>query len=231
MKNITSISLAILVFASTLFTSCDSVKNTNKTQRGAAIGVAAGAILGGILGNNMGKGGNGAMGAVLGGVLGGAIGGVIGNKMDKQARKISEALPGATVERVGEGIKLTLGENSVRFDTNKSTLTNNAKANLDKLIPVFTEYSQTNISIFGYTDNTGKEEYNLALSQKRAEAVKEYLGTKGISADRFTITGMGIADPIATNDTAEGKSQNRRVEFGITANDKMIQQAKTETGN
>lgn len=99
------------------------------------------------------------------------------------------------------------------------------------MIPVFTEYSQTNISIFGYTDNTGKEEYNLVLSQKRAEAVKEYLGTKGISADRFTITGMGIADPIATNDTAEGKSQNRRVEFGITANDKMIQQAKTETGN
>jgi outer membrane protein OmpA-like peptidoglycan-associated protein len=219
------------VLFSTLFTSCDSLKNTNKTQRGVGIGVAAGAILGAVIGNNVGKGGNGALGAVLGGVLGGAIGGVIGHKMDKQARQISEALPGATVERVGEGIKLTLGENSVRFDTNKATLTNAAKANLDKLVPVFKEYSQTNIQIFGYTDSTGKEEYNLALSQKRADAVKAYLATKGILADRFTITGMGIADPVATNDTDEGKSQNRRVEFAITANDKMVEQAKTEAGN
>jgi outer membrane protein OmpA-like peptidoglycan-associated protein len=231
MKKITSLSLATLVLFSTLFTSCDSLKNTNKTQRGVGIGVAAGAILGAVIGNNVGKGGNGALGAVLGGVLGGAIGGVIGHKMDKQARQISEALPGATVERVGEGIKLTLGENSVRFDTNKATLTNAAKANLDKLVPVFKEYSQTNIQIFGYTDSTGKEEYNLALSQKRADAVKAYLATKGILADRFTITGMGIADPVATNDTDEGKSQNRRVEFAITANDKMVEQAKTEAGN
>jgi outer membrane protein OmpA-like peptidoglycan-associated protein len=231
MKKITSLSLATLVLFSTLFTSCDSLKNTNKTQRGVGIGVAAGAILGAVIGNNVGKGGNGALGAVLGGVLGGAIGGVIGHKMDKQARQISEALPGATVERAGEGIKLTLGENSVRFDTNKATLTNAAKANLDKLVPVFKEYSQTNIQIFGYTDSTGKEEYNLALSQKRADAVKAYLATKGILADRFTITGMGIADPVATNDTDEGKSQNRRVEFAITANDKMVEQAKTEAGN
>lgn len=230
-KNITSLSLAILLIASTVFTSCKAVKNTNNTQRGAGIGAVAGAVLGGVLGNNIGKGGNGALGAVLGGVIGGVAGGVIGNKMDKQARKISDVLPGATVERVGEGIKLTLNENSVRFDTNKSTLTTAAKANLDKLIPVFNEYSETNIQIYGYTDSTGKPEYNLTLSEQRANSVKDYLVSKGIRTSRFNIVGMGIADPIATNETTAGKSLNRRVEFAITANAKMIDDAKKESGN
>ena len=150
--------------------------------------------------------------------------------MDKQAREIETALPGAQVERVGEGIKLTLGENAVRFDTNKSTLTPTAKANLDKLVPVFNQYPDTNIQIYGYTDSTGSAEYNLNLSDQRAASVKSYLATKGISAARFNTTGMGIADPIATNDTPEGRSQNRRVEFAITANEKMVQDAQKQAG-
>ncbi len=231
MKNITALTLAIIVLCSTLFTSCDSINNMNRTQKGAGIGAAAGAILGGVLGNNLGKGGNGALGAVLGGALGGILGGAIGQKMDKQARKITEALPGATVERVGEGIKLTLGENSVRFETNKATLTTTAKTNLDKLIPVFMEYSKTDIKIFGYTDSSGKPEYNLILSEKRATAVKNYLVAKGIASNRFNIIGLGIADPIATNDTDAGKSENRRVEFAITANAAMVDETKSETGN
>ncbi len=136
-QKITIMILVVSFSFGSLLTSCDAAKNTNKTQRGAAIGAVAGSLLGAVLGNNLGKGGNGALGAVLGGVIGGVAGGVIGNKMDKQAREIQSALPGATVERVGEGIKLTLGENSVRFDTNKSTLTATAKANLDRLVPVF----------------------------------------------------------------------------------------------
>lgn len=170
------------------------------------------------------------MGAVLGGVVGGVAGGVIGSKMDKQARQIDEVLPGAEVERVGEGIKLVLNENAVRFDTNKSTLTAAAKANLDKLVPVFNEYPDTNITIFGYTDNTGAASYNLKLSGERAASVKDYLVSKGLVAKRFSITGLGIADPIATNETVEGRSQNRRVEFAITANEKMLEEAKKEAG-
>ncbi|WP_293890590.1 OmpA family protein [Flavobacterium sp.] len=230
MKNIKTIALASLFLLGSLFTSCEAVKNSNKTQRGAVIGAAGGAVIGGILGNNVGKGGNGALGAVLGGVIGGVAGGVIGHKMDKQAREIETALPGAQVERVGEGIKLVLGENSVRFDTNKSTLTTTAKANLDKLVPVFNQYSDTNIQIYGYTDSTGTAEYNLTLSQQRAATVKSYLAGKGISAGRFTTTGLGIADPVATNDTPEGRTQNRRVEFAITANEKMVQDAQKEAG-
>ena len=230
MKKTSTILVASLMLLSTVFTSCEAVKNSNNTQRGAAIGAVGGALLGGILGNNLGKGGNGALGAVLGGVIGGVAGGVIGNKMDKQAREIQTALPGAQVERVGEGIKLTLGENSVRFDTNKSTLTAGAKANLDKLVPVFNQYPDTNIQIYGYTDSTGTVEHNLTLSEQRAASVKTYLATKGISSARFNTSGLGIADPIATNDTPEGRSQNRRVEFAITANDKMVQDAQKQAG-
>lgn len=226
MKKFSILGLAILMISGSILSGCEAAKNTNKAQRGAGIGAVGGAVIGGILGNNLGKGGNGALGAVLGGVVGGVAGGVIGNKMDKQAREIDNALPGADVVRVGEGIKLVLGENSVRFDTNKSTLTAAAKTNLDKLVSVFNEYPDTNIVIYGYTDNTGAAEYNLKLSGERAAAVKSYLAGKGLSSTRFSVSGLGIADPIATNDTPEGRSQNRRVEFAITANDKMVQDAQ-----
>ena len=231
MKNSIIYLLSLSFLLGTVLSGCESVKNTNKTQRGAAIGAVGGAILGGVLGNNIGKGGNGALGAVLGGVIGGVAGGVIGNKMDKQARKISETLPGAKVERVGEGIKLTLGENSIRFDTNKSTLTSTAKANLDKLVPVFNEYPDTDIQIYGYTDSSGADDYNLKLSERRAASVKSYLSGKGLASSRFKTSGLGETDPIATNETIDGKSQNRRVEFAITANDKMVNDAKKESGN
>ena len=230
MRKIAILGLSSLLVLSSFFVSCDSVKNANNTQKGAGIGVVAGGIIGGILGNNLGKGGNAALGAAIGAAVGGGTGALIGNKMDKQAREIDQALPGADVERVGEGIHLTLNENAVRFDTNKSTLTAGAKANLDKLVPVFKEYGDTNIEIFGYTDNTGKPEYNLTLSGQRAASVKAYLISKGISSGRFKTSGLGIADPIASNDTAEGRTQNRRVEFAITANEKMVNDAKTEVG-
>lgn len=231
MKRFVIYGLTALFGLSYIFTGCTAIKNSNNTQRGAGIGVAAGAVIGGIIGNNIGKGGNAVLGSVLGAAIGGGTGAIIGNKMDKQARKITEVLPGAEVERVGEGIRLVLKEDAVRFDVNKSGLTPLAKANLDKLIPVFNEYSETNIDIFGYTDNTGTPEYNLKLSRERAEVVKSYLSSKGLNNNRLKTTGLGIADPIATNETAEGKSQNRRVEFAITANPKMAEEARKESGN
>jgi outer membrane protein OmpA-like peptidoglycan-associated protein len=228
MRKISILGISSLFLFATLFTSCSSVKNANNTQKGAGIGAVAGALIGGIIGNNTGIGTAG--GALIGAAVGGGTGALIGNKMDKQAREIDQALPGADVERVGEGIRLVLNENAVRFDTNKSTLTTQARTNLDKLVPVFTEYADTNIEIFGYTDSTGRPEYNLTLSAQRAESVKNYLIAKGLVASRFKTTGLGIAEPIATNDTPEGRSQNRRVEFAITANDKMKEDAKKEAG-
>jgi outer membrane protein OmpA-like peptidoglycan-associated protein len=228
MKKIIIWSLSALLLITSI-TSCKTVKNANNTQKDAAIGVAAGALIGGLIGKYAGKGGNAAWGAVIGAAVGGGTGAIIGNKMDKQARTISEALPGADVERAGEGIRLVLKEDAVRFDVNKSTLTAQAKTNLDKLVPVFKEYTDTNIDIFGYTDSSGKADYNLKLSKERAETVKTYLIAKGLVAERFKTTGLGIADPIATNETTEGKSQNRRVEFAITANQKMTEDAKAES--
>jgi len=229
MKIFNTTNIAALFMSSALMlTSCESIQNANNTQKGAAIGTASGAVIGGILGNNIGKGKNAALGAVLGGIVGGVAGGVIGNKMDKQAKDIKEALPGAEVERVGEGIKITLGENTVNFDFNSSNLTSTAKANLDKLADVLVKNPDTNINVYGHTDSKGTDEYNQKLSENRASAVKSYLVGKGIASSRLFAMGVGEKQPIATNDTDAGRAQNRRVEFAITANEEMIKDAQQE---
>ena len=216
---------ALFISTSMIMTSCESVKNANNQQKGTAIGAAAGAVLGGVLGNNLGNGKNSALGAVLGGVVGGVAGNVIGNKMDKQAKEIKETLPGAEVERVGEGIKITMKENIVNFAFDSSNLTAPAKTNLDKLVTVLANNPDTNINIYGFTDSKGADSYNLSLSDRRAAAVKSYMSSKGIASSRMNTMGMGEADPIATNDTDAGRAQNRRVEFAITANQDMINDA------
>ena len=228
MKKVSVLIVIVAVIFSNVLVSCEATKNANNTQKGAGIGAIGGALIGGIIGNNTGLGTAG--GALIGAVIGGGTGALIGKNMDKQAREIETALPGAQVERVGEGIRLVLGENAVRFDTSKSTLTAAAKANLDKLVPVFNQYPDTNIQIFGYTDSTGSPEFNLRLSEQRAISVEKYLESKGLNMSRFKMVGMGIADPIATNETPEGRSQNRRVEFAITANEKMVQDAQKQSG-
>ena len=228
MKKVSVLIVIVAVIFSNLLVSCEATKNANNTQKGAGIGAIGGALIGGIIGNNTGLGTAG--GALIVAAIGGGTGALIGKNMDKQAREIETALPGAQVERVGEGIRLVLGENAVRFDTSKSTLTATAKANLDKLVPVFNQYPDTNIQIFGYTDSTGSAEFNLRLSDQRAISVEKYLESKGLNMSRFKMVGMGIADPIATNETPEGRSQNRRVEFAITANEKMVQDAQKQSG-
>ena len=214
------------LFSSLLFTSCEAVKNSNNTQRGVAIGAASGAVIGGILGNNIGKGGNAALGAVLGGIVGGAAGGIIGNKMDKQAREIKTALPGAEVERVNEGIKVTMKENMVNFAFNSSELSSAAKTNLDKLAKVLVNNPDTNINIYGHTDNKGTDAYNMTLSEKRAKSVVNYLASHGVKINRMFAKVRGESDPVATNETEAGRAENRRVEFAITANEKMIKDAQ-----
>ena len=217
---------AFFITGSLLLTSCEAVQNANNTQKGAAIGTAAGAVLGGILGNNIGKGGNAPLGAVLGGVVGGVAGGVIGNKMDKQAKEIKDVLPGAEVERVGEGIKITLSENMVNFAFNSAELTSSAKTNLDKLATVLINNPDTNINIYGHTDNKGTAQVNQKISENRANSVKNYLISKGIASSRMITMGRGFSEPIASNDTDAGRAQNRRVEFAITANEEMIKDAQ-----
>ena len=217
---------ALFISSALMLTSCESIQNANNTQKGAAIGTASGAVIGGILGNNIGKGKDAALGAVLGGIVGGVAGGVIGNKMDKQAKDIKNALPGAEVERVGEGIKITLSENMVNFAFNSAELTSSAKTNLDKLATVLINNPDTNINIYGHTDNKGTAQVNQKISENRANSVKNYLISKGIASSRMITMGRGFSEPIASNDTDAGRAQNRRVEFAITANEEMIKDAQ-----
>ena len=218
---------AFFITSTMMLTSCESVKNANNQQKGTVIGTAAGAVIGGVLGNNLGKGKNAPAGAVLGGIVGGVAGNVIGRNMDKQAKDIKETLPGAEVERVGEGIKVTMKENMVNFGFDSSDLTSAAKANLDKLAQVLKNNMDTNINIYGHTDSKGTDAYNLSLSERRAAAVKNYLVSQGVSAGRMFTMGVGEKEPVASNDTDAGRAENRRVEFAITANQEMINDANS----
>jgi outer membrane protein OmpA-like peptidoglycan-associated protein len=212
-------------------TSCDATRNANNKQKGAVIGAAGGAVLGAIIGNNVGKGGNGELGAVIGGVVGGGAGILIGSKMDKQAQKIEEEIPGAQVERVDDGIVVTFDENSgVYFATNKYDINAKSQETLNKLTNIFKEYSDTNILVVGHTDNVGADEYNMTLSKNRANAVTSYLTGKGLSSGRFTTNWFGESQPKHDNSTAEGRAKNRRVNIAILPNEKMINEAKKESG-
>lgn len=212
-------------------TSCKVAKNANNKQKGAVIGATSGAVIGAILGNNVGKGGNGEIGAVIGGVVGGTAGAIIGAKMDKQAQQIEEEIPGATVERVDEAIVITFDENSgVYFETNKYNINSASQETLDKLIGVFKEYPETNILVVGHTDSVGSEEYNMTLSKNRANSVTNYLTSKGVGGNRLTTNWFGETQPKHDNSTSEGRAKNRRVNIAVVPNDKMVEDAKKQSG-
>lgn len=189
----------------------------NKTTKGAAIGTVAGGAMGAVVGKAT---GNTALGAIIGATVGGASGAIIGHQMDKQAKEIEAAVPDASVERVGEGIVVEFSS-AVLFGFNKSDLSTEAKVNLDKLVTVLNTYPDTNIEIQGHTDDKGTDTYNQTLSEKRASAVSGYLLTKQILGSRVSIKGFGESVPKYDNATEEGRAQNRRVEFLISANEKM----------
>ncbi len=212
--------------------SCKATQNANNKQKGAVIGAAGGAILGAIIGNNTGKKGSGGeLGAVIGGVVGGAAGVLIGSKMDKQAQKIEEEIPGAKVERIDDGIVITFDENSgVYFDTNKYNINTDSGILLKKLGSILVEYPDTNVLVVGHTDSTGANEYNLTLSKNRANSVTDFFMKNGMSADRFTTKWFGEDQPIDDNNTVEGRAKNRRVNLAIVPNEKMVNEAKKEAG-
>lgn len=211
------LSLAVIL---SLNLSCTAIQNSNKTQRGAGLGVAAGALVGGLIGGDIG-------GALIGAAIGGAAGAVIGNQMDKQADKIEEAVPGAEVKRVGEGIQIIFDDKSgVNFAFDSAELTAEAKKNLDAVAEIFIEFPDTELMIEGHTDSVGDDAYNMKLSKRRAEAVVAYIKSKGVAENRFEVKAFGETRPRFDNATKEGQSKNRRVEIGVAANEKMIQDAK-----
>ncbi len=198
----------------------------NHTERGAAIGAGAGAAAGAIVGKVT---GNVARGAVLGAVVGGAAGAIIGHQMDQQAREIEASVPGATVTRVGEGMVVSF-PSGVLFDFDKAALRPVAEQNLGKLAESLQKYPGENVLIVGHTDNVGTASYNERLSQERAQSAAAYLRQQGIDAARILTRGMGEGDPVASNDTAEGRQLNRRVELALYAGDAWKKQAEQQVG-
>jgi len=196
----------------------------NRTQKGAVVGTASGAAMGAIIGEAT---GNPALGTIIGATVGGATGAIIGHQMDKQAEEIAESVPDARVERVGEGIVVEFDSN-ILFGFDSSDLTGASRENLDKLVVVLEKYPDTNIEIQGHTDSTGPEDYNQALSERRARSVAGYLAVQGVMNERLSTVGFGETTPRYDNETEEGRAQNRRVDFLITANEKMISEAAEE---
>jgi outer membrane protein OmpA-like peptidoglycan-associated protein len=190
--------------------------------KGGAIGGGVGGVAGGVIGKQL---GNTAVGAIIGAAVGGTAGALIGRHMDKQAEEMRQDVKNAKIERIGEGIKITF-DSGILFETNSSELQPVAKENIVSLVKVLKKYPDTNILIEGDTDNTGSEEYNQKLSERRAQAVADYQQSLGVTGSRISTVGLGELNPIASNDTDYGRQQNRRVEVAIFASDKLKKAAE-----
>ena len=207
-----------VVMILSLLAGCSSMQNMNKQQKGTVAGAAGGALLGAAVSK-------GSIWDILAGAaIGGTAGNLIGKKMDRQAKELTQAVPTAEVSRVGEGINMTF-DASLAFKINSAEISDSYKKDLDAAASVFKSYEDTNILIEGHTDDTGSDEYNMALSEKRAKAVQEYLIAQGVDASRLTAKWYGETQPKYPNDKAN-RAKNRRVELAIYANDEMISNAK-----
>ena len=177
-----------------------------KTAWGTGIGAAAGAGIGALVG--------GKKGALIGAGIGGATGAAAGGYMDIQASKLRQKLTGTGVQvaRDGDNVRLIM-PNSITFNTNESTIKTSANNVLDSVALVAKEYDKTRLQVIGYTDSTGNDKINQPLSERRAAAVANYLALRGVQGSRISSYGAGSSNPIASNTTAEGKAQNRRVEI------------------
>lgn len=187
----------------------------NNKERAAVIGGAAGGVVGGVIGRNN---GSTAKGAIIGAAVGGAAGAVIGHQMDQQAKEIKQNIPGAVVERVGEGIQVTFAS-GLLYDFNSDVVRGDARDNLRKLAESLSKYPNTELLIAGHTDSQGDESYNQRLSERRAMAAAAYLASQSVSRARLHTRGLGEMEPVADNDSEATRQRNRRVEVAIYADE------------
>lgn len=236
MRHFTKLTIWFLA-ATIVLSGCASSNGTmNNKTKGGLLGGGGGAILGAGIGALVSKksGKGAAIGAVIGGAVGTTAGVVIGKKMDQQMEEL-EQIEGAQVEEVTDvndlkAIKVTF-DSGILFATGKSTLSTASKEALTKFAQSLQNNPETNVDIVGHTDNTGSREINVKLSNERAESVAKYIIERGIEGGRLTTEGRAYDEPVASNETAAGRAQNRRVEIYISANETMIQQAEDGTLN
>jgi outer membrane protein OmpA-like peptidoglycan-associated protein len=185
----------------------------NKAQKGAIIGAGAGGAAGAVIGKAT---GSTVRGAIIGAAVGGTAGALIGHQMDKQAQELAYALPGAIVQRVGEGITVTFPE-GLLFGFDSDQLAPAARDNMRRFAASLNNYPNTRTLIVGHTDSRGSGDYNMTLSERRALSTANFLATEGVARARISTVGRGETEPIATNESDEGRRQNRRVEVAIYA--------------
>jgi outer membrane protein OmpA-like peptidoglycan-associated protein len=186
----------------------------NYTGRGVLIGAAAGAALGYL--TNTSDSEEGRTNALIGAGIGALAGGAVGNYMDRQERQMREALrdSGVGVRREGNDLRLIM-PGDITFDTNSTEIKPQFYAVLNDVADVLEQYPATYVDVVGHADSTGDAAYNQRLSEQRAQAVAGYLIAQNVMRDRFYVGGMGETSPIASNDTPQGRAQNRRVEIII----------------
>ena len=223
--------MAAMLSAALLRTGCAAFQNRSSTGKGATIGGGGGAVAGAGIGALAGGGKGAAIGTLVGAGVGAGVGALIGKRMDKQKAEL-EKIEGAKVETVTDennvpAIKVTF-DDKILFATGKSELGDASRSALKKFASSLAQSPETDVAIYGHTDNTGSREINQKLSEERAQAVSNYLIGQKIDPNRITTRGLAYDAPIADNSTEEGRAQNRRVEILITANDNMIQQAQQE---
>jgi outer membrane protein OmpA-like peptidoglycan-associated protein len=206
---------AVAALISVTGTGLAGCASMSQTERGAVIGAAGGAAVGAIVGRQI---GSTARGAVIGAAIGGAAGAVIGRQMDQQAEELAESIPGATVQRVGEGIVVTF-DSGLLFPFDSDNLLPAGRENLNNLATSLQRYPETEVLIIGHTDSVGTPQYNQGLSERRASSSAGVLSSYGVPRDRITTMGRGLTEPIADNSTEWGRQQNRRVEVVIYASE------------
>jgi len=194
-----------------------------KEQKGAVIGAAAGGTAGAVIGNQT---GSTARGAIIGAVVGGVAGGIIGHEMDKQAKELQQNIPGAVVERVGEGIQVTFAS-GLMFEFDSDVVRGDAKTNLNALARSLDKYDKSDLLIVGHTDDVGTRAYNQDLSERRAGSAARYLHGQGVTR-RIATRGLGEDEPVASNSSEAGRRQNRRVEVAIYASEAWQEEAKRQ---
>lgn len=219
--------IAGAALAATAIATLSGCAGMSQKEKGAVIGGATGAAAGAVIGRAT---GSTARGAIIGAAVGGAAGAIIGHQMDQQAKEIDQSIPGASVSRVGEGIAVTF-ESGLLFDYDSDVIKSTAASNLRSLAQSLDKYPNTDLVIVGHTDNQGADAYNQSLSERRANAARAYLISQGVSSARVRTAGRGETEPIADNGSEAGRSQNRRVEVAIFANQAARDAAKKQAGS
>ena len=188
------------------------------TQKGATYGAAGGAVAGAILGQIIGHNTESTLiGTAVGAAVGGAGGAAVGNMMDKQEAEMRQALAdseAAAISREGNLLEISL-KGDVTFDTDSAIVRPGLYSEIDRIANILIKYPNTVIQVEGHTDSTGTESYNMELSARRAEAVKNILVNKGVEPSRILTLAFGESKPIASNDYDYGRAQNRRVEIKV----------------